>query len=296
MLDIVSDEATLRQTREFSPLRPGVCLSEALVGSGTVGTALVEAKYVEVIGPEHFVSALHEFTCQAVPVRGPDDFVVGVVGIAVKRVEALDRVREILFCAAHGIEAELGRTRVQKDVARVLADRGATASVDKLWQDMTQLPSAARLTVEMAAKVVGAKVVEKERPRDAFRLILTADTLIMRFARQADLWREMAYDDCGSPQPIDLTRRITEIAELLATEAAVRGVTVDVQSAPDFRVTADVRALSRTILRTLLRALENSPSGSTLAIRTDRDRHGARVLFSTGDALVLAHEAGSEQL
>lgn len=290
LLDVVSHEAALRQTKEFpSPVGPGVCLSEALVGTCSFGTALAESRYVEVVGPEHFVRALQAFACQGAPVRGPDGGVAGAVGIAVQRAEAVDRMREILFCAARGIEAELARRYVEKDIALVLADCGATASVDRLWEDVTQLPCAARLTVERAAHVAA-----KVPPRDAFRLVLSAETLVSRFARQAALWREMAYDDHGSAQPIELTRRIAEIADLLETEAAVRGVTIDVQSSLGLRVTVDVRALSRTILRALLRALESLPSGSTLTIRTHRTENGACVLFSTGDAFALQNETGPE--
>jgi hypothetical protein len=118
--------------------------------------------------------------------------------------------------------------------------------------------------------------------------------LVSRFARQADLWREMAYDDHGSAQPIDLRRRIADISDLLDTEAAIRGVTLEVEGKLDFLVTVDVRALSRSILRTLLHALESLPSGSTLTIRADGDGRGARVMFSTGDVLDLRTEAPPE--
>jgi sigma-54 dependent transcriptional regulator, acetoin dehydrogenase operon transcriptional activator AcoR len=290
LLDVVGHEAALRQTTVFpGPMGPGVCLSEPVVGTGAFGTALAESRYVEIVGPEHFVCDLQMYACQGAPVRGPDGSVVGVIGIVVQRSEAADRVREILFCAAHGIEVELARRHVENDVAHVLADCGATASVDRLWQDLTQLPCATRLTVERAAHVAG-----KDRPRDAFRLISSADALVSRFARQAHLWREMAYDDHGSAQPIDLNRRIAEIADLLETEAAVRGVLIDVQPAQDFRVTMDVRALSRTVLRALLRALDSVPSDSTLTIRTDRSGDGAYVVFSTGETLALQNETGSE--
>jgi sigma-54 dependent transcriptional regulator, acetoin dehydrogenase operon transcriptional activator AcoR len=59
---------------------PGACWSEQAVGTNGVGTALVEARPVEVFAAEHFVEAWQPWSCASVPVR-VDGHLVGVVDI-----------------------------------------------------------------------------------------------------------------------------------------------------------------------------------------------------------------------
>src|SRR5262249_23111266 len=107
VLDIVGDEQTLAEQRAGHFPGPGVVMLESEAGSNGIGTALAENDYVEVIGPEHFVQRLRSFTCQGLPLRGPAADVAGALAISVQSLAVADRLREILFCAANGIQAEL---------------------------------------------------------------------------------------------------------------------------------------------------------------------------------------------
>ena len=63
-------------------LQPGALWSESLRGTNAIGTTLVEAAPVEVIGAEHFLDRNGILTCSAAPVFSPTGEVAGVLDIS----------------------------------------------------------------------------------------------------------------------------------------------------------------------------------------------------------------------
>ncbi|ENO85964.1 sigma-54-dependent Fis family transcriptional regulator [Thauera linaloolentis] len=63
-------------------LQPGALWNEDMRGTNAIGTALVEAAPVEVIGAEHFLDRNGILTCSAAPVFGPEGGVAGVLDIS----------------------------------------------------------------------------------------------------------------------------------------------------------------------------------------------------------------------
>jgi sigma-54 dependent transcriptional regulator, acetoin dehydrogenase operon transcriptional activator AcoR len=61
--------------------RPGVDLSESIIGTSAMGCALNERRPVRVFGPEHYFAANHVFHCAAAPVVAPDGQVLGCLDI-----------------------------------------------------------------------------------------------------------------------------------------------------------------------------------------------------------------------
>lgn len=253
VLDLVGHREHIE--REGFPL-PGSKLSEDLAGANGIGTSLAEGGYVELVGPEHFIEGFHIYTCQGVPIHAPEgQRIVGVLSLSVRRLEAAERVREILVCAAHGIEAELTRRRLEADLGRLLEEEHA---LEQLRQDVMQLHAAARLRLDHAARIATRE--------DASHLAISAADLARRFRVRSELWRDLAFEDHGAPRPLELQQRLGELVELLGTEASTRGVRLVVAPHEPLRVSADARALSRELFRVITRALGDAARGDVIEL------------------------------
>lgn len=78
-------------------LMPGVCWSEAAVGTNAIGTAIVEGRAMEVRGGEHFFAPHGILSCSAMPIHDPYGHVAGVLDItgpaSVQQMHALGLAR-----------------------------------------------------------------------------------------------------------------------------------------------------------------------------------------------------------
>lgn len=272
VLDIVADEETARDTPGFPT--PGSLLSESVAGANGIGTALAEGRYVELVGPEHFIEGFHVYTCQGVPIRGVDGEVVGVLSVSVRRTEAAEHLHEILICAAHGI-SELVRRRLEADMAEVLQHSLVEGSnLDALRQDVTQLQAAARLRLEHAARVT------RTRATGAFDILSIAQRLLQRFRARSRTWRDIAFGQVGMAQPIELQSRLEEIADLVATEAAIRGRHASVEHGEPVMILADPREVSRLLFRWFLHALDAAAAGEVAQARIEIMEQAGRARIS----------------
>jgi signal transduction histidine kinase len=95
---------------------PGACWAEDAAGTNGIGTALIEARPVEVFASEHFVEAWQPWTCASVPVRCRGQL-LGVVDITSPWTA---HNPTLLLCAeslARAIEAQLETAAVQRENA-----------------------------------------------------------------------------------------------------------------------------------------------------------------------------------
>lgn len=265
VLDIVGDEATVHGPEPFPG--PGALLAEEVSGANGIGTPLAGGEYVELVGPEHFIGGFHVFTCQGTPVRAPDGSVAGVISTSVRRVEASARLREILVCAAHGIEAELLRGRLEQDVRRVVADP-STRALERLRDDVMQSYASARIRLEAAAR----KVTQRG-PGAALALIGEAQRAMDRFQRTAILWRELASAEVGRRRAVAVEELAADLIELLQTEARIRGVELRAGALEPVTATADARSLARLAFGAILDGLAGAGPGGSVLVET-RPRAG----------------------
>jgi sigma-54 dependent transcriptional regulator, acetoin dehydrogenase operon transcriptional activator AcoR len=252
LLRVVGDAETMGD--ENFP-RPGSLLDEAHAGANGVGTSLAENGYVELVGPEHFIEGFQAFTCQGVPVTGPNG-AVGVLSMSVRALATADRVRDILFCATEAVECDL--------LARWLSStsgEGIEHALERLRQDMVQRLTTARLRMELAARRIATGA-------DVTRTLQTSRTLSKQFARQAQTWRLLAFERTGPAQPeaLELADIVQDLMDLLSTEARVVGVQFEWAAADRVRVLDDRQVLTRRLLGGFLSALQGAASGSTLVI------------------------------
>jgi transcriptional regulator of acetoin/glycerol metabolism len=75
----VEGDPTARRQGERINFTTGTDWSEPVVGTSAPGTALVLGRSVQVVGGEHFSTAVHSWSCTAVPVHDPDSG--GILGI-----------------------------------------------------------------------------------------------------------------------------------------------------------------------------------------------------------------------
>jgi transcriptional regulator of acetoin/glycerol metabolism len=255
VLRIVADPLTAAD--ESFP-RAGSLLSEAAAGANGIGTALADGHYVELVGPEHFIEGFHPFTCQGVPLLLGSGEPLGVLSMSLRRVEAANRVRDILFCASEAAECELLSARLSE----ALGGRDASAAVlETLRQDMVQRIATTRMQLEIAARRIAEGT-------DASTVLESAERLIASFRRQAAIWRQLADEAVGSPEPIDLADLTHDFATLMATEARVAQVTLTEERLERVLVLDDAGALSRRLLTSMLSVFQRAERGSSVSLAT----------------------------
>lgn len=259
VIDVLGDKESVHGPQRVPG--PGALLAEQQAGSNGIGSPLAEGGYIELVGPEHFIEGFHPFTCQGLPLKGPDGETAGVLSTSVRRVEASHRIREILFCAARGIEAELIRRQLSLELQNLLAGGPDASLLDRLQQDIVQIQGAARLRLEKAIRLSRAA-----RQPEVLQQVEAANELIIRFQNQSRLWREIASPSSEAPNFQDLALHVKEMSALLATEAAVHGLEVDVRCTTPVQVYADRFDLQRTLFRAFLRAFEASTPKTTLPV------------------------------
>lgn len=264
VIDVIGDEESVHG-RERVP-GPGSLLNERHAGSNGIGSPLQENGYIELVGPEHFIEGFHPFTCQGLPLKGPKGDTVGVLSTSVRRVEASHKIREILFCAARGIEAQLYQGELSLELQKLIEGEMEVTLLERLRQDMVQIHGAARLRLEKATLMA-----RKGLDAEVAYLINTATDLIDRFQRQSRLWLEIATATNELPEFLDLAQLTRDISALLATESSVRGLEVVINAPVPVPVYADRVDVQRTIFRALLHAFQAAPLRSTLAAEVHAD-------------------------
>jgi hypothetical protein len=180
--------------------------------------------------------------------------------MSVERLEATERVREILHCASHGIEADLMGIALEADMKRIPEgnDGERRAILERLHQDLLQLPNAARLrfrTATLPTDDAREAVPETRRWTQA---------LVTTLRGRAERWRELACDEESAPTLVDLRRRVDELAELLRTEASVRDLSMTVVAPETFLVRGDPGRISREIFRGFVLAIADARRGDRL--------------------------------
>ncbi|MBD2436605.1 sigma-54-dependent Fis family transcriptional regulator [Nostoc sp. FACHB-110] len=252
VLDVVGDKQTVQGPEPFPG--PGSLLSEAVAGANGIGTPLAATDYVEIVSHEHFIDGFHPFTCQGIPLRNDKQEIIGVLSISLRRADARQRLKEILLCASRGIEAELLIAILEKDVRRVLqSNPNEYQPLEELRQDIIQVNQAARLKLEVISRMVAVNRLDY-----AMQLLQQAEQSIQIFRRRAAIWRNLASFEMGMRQPVILTDCISDLVDLLVTEAAIRQVEIVTEWDEPITVIADSRSLLRQLLRYFLQAFDQA--------------------------------------
>ncbi len=106
----------------------GAVWTEAEAGTNAPGTALAVSGPVQILGPEHFNSAVQPWSCSAVPIRDGAGRVLGVIDITGDEKMATPQALALVRATARAVEAELAR---RADEADGRALRHYVAELDK---------------------------------------------------------------------------------------------------------------------------------------------------------------------
>lgn len=260
LLDVVGDKQTVQETESFPG--PGSLLSESVAGANGIGTPLAEADYVEIISAEHFIEGFHPFTCQGLPLRNDKQEIVGALSISMLRPDAGQRLKEILLCASHGIEADLLVANLEKHIRRVLnSNPNEYQPLEDLRQDVIQANHAARLKLEVVSRMVAVNRLDY-----AMQLLGQAEHSIDIFRRRAEIWRTLASFEIGTVQSVSLTDQISNLIDVLSTETAIRQVTILPDWYEPITVFADPRSLLHDLLRYFLQAFDQAGKGGQVQV------------------------------
>jgi sigma-54 dependent transcriptional regulator, acetoin dehydrogenase operon transcriptional activator AcoR len=268
VLDAAGDEQTLHGPDPVPG--PGSLLDERTIGVNGVGTPLTEGRYVEIVGPEHFIEGFHPFTCQGIPLRDGMGRVVGALSTLVRRPEVSLRLRDMLLCAAHGIEAELLSVSLEGRLVALLADPDpAQRILERLYLDLIQRHALARMRVELASQQLGLGL-----SLSAADVITLALRSLEDYRREAAFWRALASSEQGGrPLPVELDETARDLALLLQGEAANHHCRLVLHEIESATVQADPGALRSTLLRAFITALEQGRGGAVLVdVRREPDR------------------------
>ena len=264
VLDVVGDEQSVNGPEKVPG--PGSLLSEGVAGANGIGTPLAEQSYLEIIGPEHFIEGFHPFTCQGIPLRNEQKEIIGGISISVRRSDVGKRLKEILLCATHGIEAELLQAKLEDDVRRVLASSPDDYKVlEELHQDIVQAHHAGRLRLEAVSRLVAGNRFEY-----ALQLLKQAEESIQLFRRRANRWRDLAALETAAVQPVFLNDIVRELIDLLSTEVTIRKIEVVICEREQVRIEADRHSLSRRIFRAFVEAFEIAGSGGSVKVEVEK--------------------------
>lgn len=88
-------------------LKPGASWREEIKGTNAIGTALIEAAPVRIIGSQHFVQENHFLGCWAAPIKDADQNTIGVLDISGHAIHSRDGLLAIVQWGAHMIEYNL---------------------------------------------------------------------------------------------------------------------------------------------------------------------------------------------
>jgi sigma-54 dependent transcriptional regulator, acetoin dehydrogenase operon transcriptional activator AcoR len=273
-LSILGDEESLHGPERVPGL--GSLLSEEVCGATGLGTPLVTGGYFEVVGPEHFISGLQIYTGQGIPIRDPEGKVVGVLTTAVWRPEASRRLRDMLLCAAQGIEAELLSRQLESDIREVLAAPGDEQALRVLRKDVDRLRESSREGFRMAARQATVSRFEY-----ALRLLRLAEEAVHDIRHRALVWRTLASLEEGQRRPVALTELVRELLGLLREEALRQRVELVFGEQEPVHVEADALVLSRQLLHAALQALALAGPGGAVRIdvRLESQQQAGKATF-----------------
>ena len=78
---IACGDATLVRESQFNGLVAGCCVAVSSIGTNAAGLCLALERPVQVLGPEHYNTHLHNLNCSATPIHAPGGELVGALNI-----------------------------------------------------------------------------------------------------------------------------------------------------------------------------------------------------------------------
>lgn len=303
MLSLEGNHRTRSRLAEVD-FAPGSCWSEKAAGTNGPGTALAEARPVEVFATEHFVEAWQAWSCASVPVRVADR-TIGVVDITspwiARNPSLLLTAEAIARAIASEIEADAARrqsailAQVARDALRA-REEVLTVVSHELKTPLTPL----RLKLEQVQRLLG-RGGERVDPGQLARLLGGTDRHLGRLVRFID---ELLDASRVLHEPLHLARTPTDLGRTVhcgverhRPDLDRLGCDVRVRAAPDVVGRWDAARIALAFEQLLLNAMRYAPGpievevcreGETARLRV-RD-HGPGISAEDQDRIFLPFE------
>jgi len=155
----IQGQSTVLKQRGLGDITPGTCWSEEARGTNALGTALVEARTVQIDCGEHFLERLSDFSCTSVPIHCPQGELLGVLDLT--RQGPLGRLPDrtaLLALAVMQIESRLFRNSFPEQI--VLAFHSRRQYLDSCWQGLLAVSLDGRI---LAASNQACQLLRSER-------------------------------------------------------------------------------------------------------------------------------------
>lgn len=252
LIDLRGDDETLTGPDAMPPT--GAMLAESAAGSNGIGTALVERKYVEIYGPEHFIAGFHDHFCLGLPIRGSQGDLAGALCLSVREATAASHLRGLFFAVARGIESEL-RAEAMRVRLRQLRDAPSRAaqSMVLLHEEVERGRVQARQHIALSA--------ESLAQGEPSEYLQSAREGLDQYQRSARTWQ--LASGLALSEPMTTGELAGNIVELLQGEARVLRVRLSLGTQPDVGLAWATPALVRLALAETANALRSvGPKGS----------------------------------
>jgi len=112
VLESFGDEDVISRARENNFV-PGSCRSEEVVGTCSIGLAIIERKPIQLTGPEHYNSRHHAWTCASAPVFSPAGSFLGTVTLSGESSKSHPHTLGMVLSAADAIQNRLRERRLE---------------------------------------------------------------------------------------------------------------------------------------------------------------------------------------
>lgn len=260
LIDLRGDEQALNGPDAMPP--PGTMLAESTAGSNGIGTALVERKYVEIYGPEHFIAGFHDHFCLGLPLRGAQGELAGAVCLSVREAATASHLRGLFFAVARGIESEFRADAMRARLRQLReAPSRAAQSMVLLHEEVERSRIQARHDI--------ARSAESLAQGEPSEYLLSAREAFDQYQRSARTWQ--LASGLTLAEPMTTAELAANVVELLQNEARVLRVRLGLSSHPEVGMGVATPMLVRLALAETANALRSvGPKGSVvLGVSTD---------------------------
>ncbi len=110
ILNIQGGKETMKAAKELNMVE-GAFMSEESIGTNAMGTAINENAAVQITAKEHFISAYHQWTCSAAPIRY-NDHIIGILNLTGKADKVHPHTLGLVIAAVTAIENKLNNQKI----------------------------------------------------------------------------------------------------------------------------------------------------------------------------------------
>lgn len=124
IIKVVKESSDLDINAPTSTIRPGLCFAERCMGNNAIGTVIFTGQPLAVIGPEHYVMALHRWSCVGSPIFDSQGNIAAVIGLSTPAGFESPYTFSLLVAATTAVEAGLRQNRVEhqlRETIRILS-------------------------------------------------------------------------------------------------------------------------------------------------------------------------------